>query len=46
MLHHIVLAARVYIEWKQEYVTLLERDEWMREEGREEGRTEYCVYDI
>ena len=39
-LHQKVLAAREHIEWRREYMTLLERDERMREEGREEVRKE------
>ena len=39
-LHERVLAAREHIEWRREYMTLLERDERMREEGREEVRKE------
>ena len=35
-----VLAAREHVEWRREYMTLLERDERMREEGREEVRKE------
>jgi len=35
-----VLAARSHEEWRREYMTLLERDERMREEGRKEGRKE------
>ena len=33
-----VKEAREHIEWRKEYMTLLERDERMREEGREEER--------
>ncbi len=32
-----VRKARSHIEWRKEYMTLLERDERMREEGRREG---------
>ena len=39
-LHQRVLAAREHVEWRREYMTLLERDERMREEGREEVRKE------
>ena len=39
-LHQKVLAAREHVEWRREYMTLLERDERMREEGREEVRKE------
>ena len=39
-LHEKVLAAREHVEWRREYMTLLERDERMREEGREEVRKE------
>ena len=39
-LDHKVKEARSHIEWRKEYMTLLERDERMREEGREEGRKE------
>ena len=35
-----VREAREHWEWRKEYMTLLERDERMREEGREEGRAE------
>ena len=35
-----VLRARAHNEWKVEYMTLEERDERMREEGRAEGREE------
>ena len=34
------MAARGHVEWRREYMTLLERDERMREEGREEARKE------
>ena len=36
-LEELVSNAREHIEWRKEYMTLLERDERMREEGREEG---------
>ena len=39
-LDHQVKRARSHIEWRKEYMTLLERDERMREEGRKEGREE------
>ena len=39
-LDHHVQEARSHIVWRKEYMTLLERDERMREEGREEGRKE------
>ena len=39
-LDHLVLKAREHKEWRLEYVTLLERDEKMKEQGREEGRAE------
>ena len=39
-LDHHVQEARSHIVWRKEYMTLLERDERMREEGREEGREE------
>ena len=39
-LNERVLAARSHEEWRREYMTLLERDERMREEGRKEGRKE------
>ena len=39
-LDHLVKKARKHIEWRKEYMTLLERDEIMREEGRKEGRKE------
>ncbi len=32
--------ARAHEQWRMEYMTLLERDERMREEGRKEGREE------
>jgi flagellar biosynthesis/type III secretory pathway protein FliH len=32
-----VRKARAHIEWRKEYMTLLERDEQMREEGLKEG---------
>ena len=32
-----VYKARNYEEWRQEYMTLLMRDQEMREEGRKEG---------
>ncbi len=35
-----VRKARSHIEWRKEYMTLLERDERMREEGRKEGLEE------
>ena len=37
-LDHKVKEARSHIEWRKEYMTLLERDERMREEGREEEK--------
>jgi hypothetical protein len=37
-LDHHVQEARSHIVWRKEYMTLLERDERMREEGREEER--------
>ena len=39
-LDQLVLDAREHKEWRLEYMTLLERDERMREEGRAEGRAE------
>ena len=39
-LDQLVLDAREHKEWRLEYMTLLERDERMREEGRTEGRAE------
>ena len=36
-LEEVVAKAREHIEWRKEYMTLLEIDERMREEGREEG---------
>ena len=36
----LVKKARAHKDWRQQYMTLLERDEHMREEGREEGRAE------
>ena len=39
-LNERVLAARSYEKWRREYMTLQERDERMREEGRKEGREE------
>ena len=36
-LEDLVEKARKHIEWRKEYMTLLERDERMREEGRAEG---------
>ncbi|MBR2754208.1 MAG: hypothetical protein IKD64_00205, partial [Lachnospiraceae bacterium] len=39
-LNERVLAARSHEEWRREYMTLQERDERMREEGRKEGREE------
>ena len=39
-LDRLVLDAREHKEWRLEYMTLLERDERMREEGRTEGRAE------
>ena len=39
-LDQLVLDAREHKEWRLEYMTLLERDEKMREEGRAEGREE------
>ena len=39
-LDQLVLDAREHKEWRLEYMTLLERDERMREEGRAEGREE------
>ena len=39
-LDRLVLDAREHKEWRLEYMTLLERDERMREEGRTEGREE------
>ena len=39
-LDSLVNKARDHIEWRKEYMTLLERDERMREEGRKEGREE------
>ena len=35
-----VTEAKEHKRWRQEYMTLLERDERMREEGRKEGRKE------
>ena len=35
-----VKRAREHEEWRIEYMTLLERDEMMREEGRKQGREE------
>ena len=37
-LDHLVNEAREHKEWRMEYMTLLERDEMMREEGRAEER--------
>ena len=39
-LNERVLAARSHEKWRREYMTLQERDELMREEGRKEGREE------
>ena len=39
-LDELVQKARQHKEWRLEYMTLLERDEQMREEGRKEGREE------
>ena len=39
-LNERVLAARSHEKWRREYMTLQERDERMREEGRKEGREE------
>ena len=39
-LDHLVNEAREHKEWRMEYMTLLERDEMMRDEGRAEGRAE------
>ena len=36
-LDDLVQKAREHKEWRLEYMTLLERDEQMREEGRKEG---------
>lgn len=36
----LVKKARAHKDWRQQYMTLLERDEHMREEGRAEGREE------
>lgn len=36
-LEDLVKKARDHVEWRKEYMTLLERDERMREEGRKEG---------
>lgn len=36
----LVRRARTHKEWRQQYMTLLEHYEHMREEGREEGRAE------
>ena len=37
-LDSLVNKARDHKEWRKEYMTLLERDDRMREEGRKEGR--------
>ena len=37
-LENLVHKAREHKEWRLEYMTLLERDEMMREEGRKEER--------
>ena len=39
-LDDLVIQARKQVQWRKEYMTLLERDERMREEGRKEGRKE------
>ena len=39
-LNERALAARSHEKWRREYMTLQERDELMREEGRKEGREE------
>ena len=45
-LDEAVQKARNHEEWRMEYMTLLMRDNKMREEGRRQGRTESIIDSI